>query len=148
MEWHTQDLEQVVGSVFSTMMAVDIGPSPLPCPDNDGLLTSAVYLSGPWNGAICLHCFPDLACRLAGCFLGLPASQALDDDVRDVMGEIANMIAGNLKCTMSPGVQLSTPLVAGGGEARSGNWTVRVFSSAFASGAGPFWLLMLTRPAN
>ena len=26
------------------------------------------------------------------------------DDVRDVMGELANMIAGNLKCTLTPGM--------------------------------------------
>jgi len=39
---HKQDLEAVVGSVFSTMMGVDACPSDAPCPGSAGLLTAAV----------------------------------------------------------------------------------------------------------
>jgi chemotaxis protein CheX len=111
---HKQDLEAVVGSVFSTMMGVDVWPSDAPCPGPAGLLTAAVYLTGPWEGAVFVHCHPQQACDFAGRFMGMPPPEAVDDDVRDVMGELANMIAGNLKCTFCPGIRVSIPSVVDG----------------------------------
>jgi chemotaxis protein CheX len=38
----------------------------------------------------------------------------INDDVRDVLGELANIVGGNLKSLFSPGVGLSLPFVAEG----------------------------------
>jgi chemotaxis protein CheX len=111
---HKQDLESVVASVFSTMMGVDVGPSDAPCPEPAGLLTAAVYLTGAWQGAVFIHCYPQQAGDFAGRFLGMPPPQSVDNDVRDVMGELANMVAGNLKCTFSAGIRVSIPSVTDG----------------------------------
>ena len=40
----------------------------------------------------------------------------LDGDVRDVMGELANMVAGNLKSLLPRGVDLSMPSVIEGSD--------------------------------
>jgi chemotaxis protein CheX len=61
-------------------------------------LTSAVHLAGDWNGAVLLECDRRQACRFAGRFLSMDPSDTVDDVVRDVLGELANMIGGNLKC--------------------------------------------------
>jgi chemotaxis protein CheX len=48
--------------------------------------------------------------------MGVEMPAAIDDDVRDVMGELANMVAGNLKSLLPRGVDLSMPSVVEGSD--------------------------------
>jgi CheY-specific phosphatase CheX len=41
----------------------------------------------------------------------------VDDDVRDVLGELANMMDGNIKSEMTTGVRLSMPTMVDGSHA-------------------------------
>jgi len=141
---HREDLEAVVGSVFATMMGLDIWPCEAPCPASAGMLTAAVYLTGEWTGAACIHVQPEQACGFTGHFLGMPTPEAICDDVRDVMGELANMIAGNLKCTLTPGIRVSIPSVTDGP-----SYSLRVCGAhvvcraGFNTGSGPFWISLI-----
>ena len=142
-ELHLEDLEAVAGSVFATMLDLEVRPSEDPCPASSGMLTAAVYLTGPWTGAAYVHCEPRQACGFASRFLGMPAPDTVDSDVRDVLGEIANMIAGNLKCTLAPGVRVSIPSVTDGTD-----YTLRVCGArvvcraGFQTEDGPFWITL------
>jgi chemotaxis protein CheX len=144
---HKEDVETVVGTVFTTMMTIDVWPSQTPYPGAEGLLTGAVYLSGEWEGAVFIHCAARQACEFAGRFVGIPAPEAVDDDVRDVIGELANMIAGNLKCAFTPGIRVSVPSVTDGA-----NYSTRVCGgrvvcrSGFDSEAGPLWITLIDAP--
>jgi chemotaxis protein CheX len=68
----------------------------------------------------------------------------VDDDVRDVPGELANMIGGNMKSILGQGIQLSMPSVVDGGD-----YSVRVCGVAvrrqlaFESTEGFFWVTVL-----
>jgi chemotaxis protein CheX len=110
-----EEIEQVAASVFTTMMGLEAREVP-----GSGLgsgpefLTAAVFLTGSWQGAVLVQCSPQHACEFTGCFLGGPAPAEVSDDVRDVLGEIGNMIAGNLKCTLCPGIRVSVPSVVAG----------------------------------
>jgi chemotaxis protein CheX len=46
--------------------------------------------------------------------MGLPLPEEVNDDVRDTMGELANMLGGNLKSLLPRGVVLSMPSVVAG----------------------------------
>jgi chemotaxis protein CheX len=108
------------------------------------MLTAAVYLTGEWAGAVCIHLEPQQACGFAGHFLGMPTPDAVDDDVRDVMGELANMIAGNLKCTLCPGIRVSIPSVTDGPSYSLRVCGARVVCRAtFRTDAGPFWISLI-----
>jgi len=141
---HREDLESVVGSVFVTMMGLEIWPTEEPCPASAGILTAAVYLTGEWKGAVYIHLEPVPACKFAGHFLGMPAPDGVGDDVRDVMGELANMVAGNLKCTLAPGIRVSIPSVTDGPD-----YSLRVCGAhvicraGFGTEAGPFWISLI-----
>ena len=141
---HPEDLQSVVGSVFATMMGLEVWPCDQPCPASAGMLTAAVYLTGEWTGAACVHVEPAQACGFTGHFLGMPAPDDICDDVRDVMGEIANMIAGNLKCTLSPGIRVSIPSVTDGP-----GYSLRVCGAhvvcrmGFDTSTGPFWISLI-----
>jgi CheY-specific phosphatase CheX len=111
-----------------------------------GMLTAAVYLTGEWVGAACVHVEPEQACAFAGHFLGMPAPDAVSDDVRDVMGELANMIAGNLKCTLAPGIRVSVPSVTDGRpESRTKRGHTRCAFAAPARSAAPVSIPMPAR---
>lgn len=56
-------------------------------------VTVYVDLEGPRSGALALRCRKDLATHVTGTLLGLEVTE-IDDDVKDALGELANIIAG------------------------------------------------------
>ncbi|HSR67183.1 MAG TPA: chemotaxis protein CheX [Acidobacteriota bacterium] len=76
-------------------------------------VTSSVSLTGDWNGSILLECSGDMACTLAGILLMTECSQ-VDENVKDVLGEITNMIAGNVSRKLHGSTSLSLPSVVSG----------------------------------
>jgi chemotaxis protein CheX len=138
------ELAQIVESVFETMMNLDAtqcGASWFPSADR---LTAAVHLAGDWNGAVLLECDRRQACRFASRFLSMDPPETVDDVVRDVLGELVNMIGGNLKCVLTQGIRLSMPSVVDGSD-----YSLRVCGAevrerlAFDSAEGLFWITVL-----
>jgi len=142
----TAALAQIVKSVFETMMSLEVAECEMPWFPSGDRLTSALHLAGDWNGAVLLECDRHQACRFAGRFLSMDPPGAVDDVVRDVLGELANMIGGNLKCVLTPGIRLSMPSIVDGSD-----YSLRVCGAevgerlAFECAEGPFWITVLTR---
>jgi len=139
------ELAQIVGSVFETMLGLEAGEYGTPWFPSADRLTAVVHLAGVWNGAVLLECDRGQACRFAGRFLSMDPPEAVDDVVRDMLGELANMIGGNMKCVMSRGIRLSMPSVVDGSDycMRVCGAVVRV-RLAFQCAEGPFWITVLT----
>ena len=138
------EVAQIVKSVFETMLSLEASESVTPWFPSEDRLTATVHLAGDWNGAVLLECDRAQACRLAGHFLSTDAPGTVDDVVRDVLGELANMIGGNLKCVMTPGIHLSMPSVVDGSD-----YSLRVCGAevrdrlSFQSAEGVFWITVL-----
>ena len=82
-------------------------------------VTSSVSFVGETvTGTVYLHVPAAFAARIAGAMLGLPPAEPLAAaDVNDVMGEVANMLAGGLKswlCDQGAACALSTPAIIRG----------------------------------
>jgi chemotaxis protein CheX len=142
------ELAQIVESVFATMLSLEVRERGTPRFGGEDRVTAAVHLAGDWNGAVLLESDRQQACRFAGRFLSMDPPEAMDDVVRDVLGELANMIGGNLKCVLTKGIRLSMPSVVDGSD-----YGVRVCGAgvrerlAFECVEGPFWVTILaTRP--
>lgn len=141
---YRDDLGRIVQSVFRTMMDLDAAVSPAPWNPAPDTITSAVHFVGEWRGAALVECAAGPACQFAARFMGIEMPAAIDDDVRDVMGELANMVAGNLKSLLPRGVDLSMPSVVEGSD-----YTVRVCGSNavermnFASDVGDFRVTLI-----
>jgi CheY-specific phosphatase CheX len=107
-------------------------------------LTAAVHMAGDWSGAILLECDRRQACQFAGRFLSMDAPDSVDDVVRDVLGELVNMIGGNMKCVLTRGIQLSMPSVVDGSD-----YSLRICGAevrerlAFRCAEGSFWVTVL-----
>ena len=144
LETSTEQITQIVESVFMTMMSLDVSPCDASWNPSGDRLTSFVHLTGDWNGAVLLDCNPRQACQFAGRILSMDPPDIVDDDVRDVLGELANMVGGNMKCCMPTGVQLSMPTVMEGRD-----YDMRICGSqilkrvAFQCAEGHFWVTVL-----
>jgi chemotaxis protein CheX len=136
-------LAQIAEAVFETMLGIEIAPAEQIWEPNPEGVIALVKLTGTWNGAVTLETTKDQACDFTGAFLSLPAPDAVDGDVRDVMGELANMIGGNLKSTMAHGAHLSAPQVMAGADAETHPGAVnrQAFSGAEC---GTFWVARIT----
>jgi chemotaxis protein CheX len=137
-------IEQVVGSVFTTMLDLEVSTAEEAIPLTGDRLTSSVYLEGEWNGAVMLECDSNQACQFTGKLLGMDPPDEFNDDVRDVLGELANMIGGNIKSVISPEDRLSLPSVI-----RGSQYEVSVCGSevrqrvGFRFSGGIFWITVL-----
>jgi len=144
LDVYRDDLARIVQSVFQTMMEVEVAPSAAPWAHVPGIITSAVHFAGDWRGAVLVECDAPQACQFAVRFMGIDMPAAVDDDVRDVMGELANMVAGNLKSLLPRGVDLSMPSVVEGSD-----YTMSVCGSTaaehmvFSSAAGIFRITLI-----
>ena len=108
------DLAQIVVSVFQAMLNLEIGPTEMawaPAPD---MLTAAIYFAGEWKGAVLLECTRPQAYEFTRRLMSIETPASTNDDVRDTMGELANMLAGNLKSVLPRGIGLSMPSVVEG----------------------------------
>jgi chemotaxis protein CheX len=136
-----EEIAQTVAPIFETMMGLEVIVTDRPWQTEHRRVASSVHLTGSWSGMILLEVSPEQACFFAGRFLSIDTPDAIDDDVRDVLGELANMIGGNLKSAVVPDATLSLPEVVDGC-----NYSVRHCGAtvaarhAFESEAGVFWV--------
>ena len=106
---------RAVGEVFRTMIATEtwvLAESPPPLTEH--AIVGAVYLTGEWQGALLLESAAAQAFIWTHKLMSIPAPDSLDDDVRDTIGELASMVAGNLKPFLPVETALSMPLVVEG----------------------------------
>jgi hypothetical protein len=136
-------LAQIVEAVFENMIGLDAASCPAPWFPSATRLTAQVHLSGAWNGAVLLECDRNLACEFTRRFLSAAASPPFNEVVCDMLGELANMIGGNWKCSLARGIRLSTPVVTdGGGSSLQGGAEVQE-RLAFECSHGIFWVSIL-----
>lgn len=97
------EIREATESVLSTMMGLTAvagtATSDSPGPGPIGGISAMVGIVGPWSGAGVVSCEEALACKLAGAML-MSEYDSVCDDVLDAMGEIGNMIIGNVKTNL------------------------------------------------
>jgi len=105
-----------------------------------------VQITGAWEGAVRVDCSKPLAQLATSRFLGVNSEEVEMDQVRDAIGELANMSAGSVKPLLPPPCQLSLPTVADGTDY---NFTVPhgevVLKSVFECEGEPMTITILQR---
>jgi chemotaxis protein CheX len=114
-------IAEITKGVFSTMVMMDVvDESPLaePVVSFHDTLTSMVGLAGSYSGILAIHCPKILALKVTSNMLGMDVTD-INEDVNDAMGEIANMVGGDVKHIFSPkgaDINLSIPTVIYGSD--------------------------------
>ena len=112
---------EATGEIFTGMVMMDIEQHGEPFGELGRLengITGMVGLAGTRKGMLAVH-FPDeLARAITTSFLGTEVD-CINEDVHDAVGEIANMLGGNVKTILTDrgyDIQLSLPSTISGEE--------------------------------
>ena len=103
-------LHVIIGDVFNGLLGDGEPLRPLGAPSADSLPVQArVSVRGGWNGCVVVSCSAPLARLVTAQLLLTPDAELADDDLCDVVGELANVIGGNVKSVMPGPSVLSLP---------------------------------------
>jgi len=81
----------------------------------DDAWSSAVSIHGGWTGTVTIELSKALAFSLTRLMMAMDESEPLDDaEVADAVGELVNMVGGNIKSLMPGPSALTLPVVAAG----------------------------------
>jgi chemotaxis protein CheX len=105
---------QIISDVFETMLGLAVERREGDWRCEMPPVTGAIFYAGAWNGALLVECTQEQAFQFTHRLMSIEPPASVNDDVRDAVGELANMIAGNLKAVLPPGVALSMPSVVEG----------------------------------
>jgi hypothetical protein len=115
LESYREGIAPVAASVYETLLHLELRQSADVWEAPKHPFTGAVYYAGTWKGALLVECACEQAMAWAARFMSLDPPISLDD-ARDGLGELTNVIAGNLKPLLPPGVGLSLPSVVQGSD--------------------------------
>ena len=101
----------VTQQVFALMAGIEIFPSEAALPETDLFLESVLDYLFICKGSVVLECSAPVAFAFTERLMGIPTPTEFNDDVKDSMGELVNMIGGNLKGLLSVDTVLSAPVV-------------------------------------
>lgn len=110
-------VQTATAEVFTTMLGMEVEPGEVhtdtSCPSvNEGVM-AFVGIAGPWIGNGIISCDASFACRVCESFL-MTEAPAVNEEVLDAVGELANMVVGNFKTAAEAEVgalALSVPTV-------------------------------------
>ncbi|QSR25040.1 chemotaxis protein CheX [Nocardioides aromaticivorans] len=114
------DLQAVTEDVWLALVGEDEVLVPRMVPpgtpfDATGVWSSSVTVSGGWAGVVTVELDEGVAQQLSARMLALPEGEPVaDGDIADAVGELVNMVGGNVKSLMPGPSVLSLPAVAAG----------------------------------
>src|SRR4051812_15681518 len=103
MHFSHDEIMQLTTSIWEQMLRLPI------CADDTAVtvphsgprvMSACVQIIGTWQGAVSLTCTEDFASRAAGIMFGLDGVDTRKADMQDALGELANMIGGNIKALL------------------------------------------------
>jgi chemotaxis protein CheX len=113
VEVNENDLAEMVEQVWESYLDPE-GINPLiPTYDENqpSDVHSSVSITGSWSGHVVYASSTTAARRAAAAFLAMEAEEVSQEDMTDVLGELANIVGGNVKAMLPPGALLSLPQV-------------------------------------
>jgi len=118
MSIRQEDLIAMNEQIWASMLGITI--STTECAEipvhGGGYIGACVQLVGAWQGAVRVDCTVALAHRAARSFAGGEDTEFSVDQIRDTVGELANMAAGSVKALLPQPTHISLPSVADGND--------------------------------
>lgn len=147
MHLSSGDVAQIVQEVWSSMLALDVEPVEIDIDSSGPAVAGSVGVSGATDCLISMEMDEEAAKAVAGAMFGMDKTEVSDDDVADAVGELTNMVGGNIKSLLPEPSTLSLPVVAHGRiptlKVVGGKLLLR---QAFVSGDHPVFVSVWNRP--
>ncbi len=116
-----EDIVSCTNEIFSTMIPMEIYSDGSFYQKEDMISTDVISLvsfTGEHSGIVSIFCSRNIALKITSSMLGIEVLE-MDQDTKDAMGEVANMIAGTLKNKIYEKfgeMHLSVPIVIAGAD--------------------------------
>jgi chemotaxis protein CheX len=115
MTSHEADLDDITRTIWGTLFEHAIERSDCTLTGVESTVTSIVHIDGAWRGAVMLRCPQALGAALTAEMLRSETEPTFDD-IGDALGELTNMVAGNLKALLPAPSTISLPAVVFGSD--------------------------------
>jgi len=131
-----EDLLAITEQVWSSYLDPEgVSPLiPLPPAALPRDISASVSVTGAWKGHIVVACSSSAAKNAAGALLGIDLADVTPEDITDAVGELVNIIGGNVKGLMPEPSALSLPVVLINGES---GWPSAVRSAGRRTSMSP-----------
>jgi chemotaxis protein CheX len=119
--------------VFDTMLSMELTEKDVRTLADGNRIVGSVSLAGSVSGTVNIHVSDAFACQITANMLGMDLDEIeSDEEVHDVIGELSNMIGGDLKsrlCDAGFTCELSIPSITSGKDfsIESKGWAVKEF---------------------
>ncbi len=108
-------IKSATSDVFGTMLSTTLKAGDViedETPFFQSEVTALIGIAGGLTGYVSVHCNDQQARSFTARFLGMDENEVEStDDIRDAMGELVNMIAGNVKTLLNGAIEISLPTV-------------------------------------
>lgn len=109
-----EEIKQFVTDIWSTFLSVKVTPTSTPFkPKGQGnTLAGCVQITGEWQGSVTLYAPKEIGRKIAATMYSLDETKVDNQQIQDVIGEITNILAGNIKSILPAPCSISLPCVA------------------------------------
>jgi len=113
-----EHVAEVAGAVWDSFLGLPLQRTQEQPEPASGGMSGVVTISGAWRGAVVLQCSPEHAAEAAEAMFAAEPGSLSPAEVADALGELTNMVGGNLKNLLPEPSTLSIPSVSGGGDSQ------------------------------
>jgi chemotaxis protein CheX len=108
------EISQFVTDIWSTFLSMKVSPTdkPFKPKGKDNTLAGCVQITGEWQGTVTLYAPREIGKKVAATLYGLDETEVENQQIQDVIGEITNIISGNIKSLLPAPCSISLPSVA------------------------------------
>jgi chemotaxis protein CheX len=105
-------VQSIADEVWPSLVGDGEAFVPVPVPPPADVVSAWVDIVGPWTGSVVLSCAPATATALAeSVLMTRPPTVVDDEDVADALGELANVLGGNIKSVLPGESRLGLPQI-------------------------------------
>lgn len=113
MQTINAEIEAIVKTIWSTLVDLPIDAGAGELRTDASTMTGIVHIDGAWHGAVLLQCPMGLAGILASAMFQGDCPPTVEE-IGDALGELTNVVAGNIKALLPEPCKISVPTIARG----------------------------------
>lgn len=118
-EIYQEHIESIVIDAWKTVLSLDIellGSRVEHIPQ--AVFIGSILITGAWNGTVMLQVDEEHATNIASIIFQKEREELVYEEIADAIGEMTNILGGNIKALFPHPCSLGLPLVVKGSEAR------------------------------
>ena len=105
-------VQSIADEVWPSLVGDGEAFVPVPVAPPAEVVSAWVDITGPWTGSVVLTCSPATARSLTeNVLMSRPPAVVDDEDVADALGELANVLGGNIKSVLPGESRLGLPRI-------------------------------------